>query len=104
MNEYFGIHIVGDPRIFSGRPIIGRHRITVHDLAALHRNGETADEIAEAYQLTPTEVEAGLAYYRDHREEIDRELVEDEIEIARLAAADDSPLRQRLREARSDPG
>jgi uncharacterized protein (DUF433 family) len=38
--------------------------------------GLTADEIAEEYDLTLAEIYAALAYYFDHRDEIDRDLQE----------------------------
>jgi uncharacterized protein (DUF433 family) len=99
MSEYRGIYIVCDPLILSGRPTIQGHRIAVHDIAALHQRGETPDQIAAGYQLSLRQVLAALDYYREHQEQIDRDLREDQIEIARRAAADASPETERLRKA-----
>jgi uncharacterized protein (DUF433 family) len=102
VTEFFGVRIVCDPAIFGGRPIVGEHRVSVHDVVALYRRGDTPSEIAEAFSLTLAEVQAALAYYRDHQVQIDYEIVEDEREIARLAAQDTSPLRERLRRVLKD--
>ena len=36
------------------------------------RQGKSSAQIADEFDLTPSEVQAALAYYRDHRPEIDR--------------------------------
>lgn len=100
MSDEEDVQIRSDPRIFSGRPIIGWHRITVHGVAARARGGYMPEEIAEAYNLTLSEVNAALDYYAEHREQIDRDLVEDAEDIRRRAAEDTSPLAERLRQAR----
>lgn len=103
--------IVRNPRIFGGKPIIGKHRISVHDIAALIHQGYTAEQIAseELYpDLTLAEVYAALHYYYDHKEEVDRELDEESAELKRRAQEDTSPfaqmLRQRIKELREQRG
>ena len=98
MSVYGGVRITQDPAIFSGRPIINGHRITVHDIVARHQLGESIEEIARGYSLTHDEVAAALAYYADHKAAIDEEIASDEREIARRAAADSSPGAIRVRE------
>ncbi|HEU5198103.1 MAG TPA: DUF433 domain-containing protein [Ktedonobacterales bacterium] len=93
--------IVRNPRIFGGKPIIGDHRISVHNIAAFIRQGYTAEQIAseEVYpDLTLAEVYAALHYYYDHKEEIDRELDEEIAYVKARAQEDMSPLAQRLRQ------
>ncbi len=102
MSVYDGVPIYQDPQVFSGRPVIDGHRVTVHDVVALHRQGELPEAIAEDFELTPREVRAALSYYQDHREEIDRELVEDKQVVAKRAKGDKSPLAERLRRTRED--
>ena len=97
MSVYGGVRITQDPAIFSGRPIINGHRITVHDIVSRYQVGESIGEIAEGYSLTHDEVAAALAYYADHKV-IDREIASDEQEIAQRAAADISPGAIRVRE------
>ena len=71
-------HIVATPGVAGGKPRIDGHRITVQNVAVWHeRLGMSVDEIAAEYDLTPGQVHAALAYYFDHRSEIERFLAED---------------------------
>lgn len=59
----------------SGEPFVENHRIRVRDIVlARDAAGRTPEEIAGSVypSLTLGEVYAALAYYEDHREEIDR--------------------------------
>ena len=65
-------HIEITPGVLGGKPRIAGRRIGVAFVAMLHdRSGWSADEIAHEYDLTLADVYAALAYYFDHREEID---------------------------------
>ena len=65
------------PGLRNGKPHIAGHRITVSDIAIWHeRLGKTADDIAATYHLSLAEVHAALAYYFDHRAEIEQEIHE----------------------------
>jgi uncharacterized protein (DUF433 family) len=92
-------HIVSTPGIRSGKPRIRGHRIAVHDIAIRSREGLHPEEIAELYRLTLGEVHAALSYYYDHRDRIDREIVEEDEEIRRLGQVDRSPVAERMRQA-----
>jgi len=98
MPAYNGVHITKNPAIFSGRPIINGHRVTVHDIVVHHRAGMSVEELAEGYSLTPQEVSAALAYYQEHKATINRQIAADRREFARRAAADTSPVAERMRE------
>jgi uncharacterized protein (DUF433 family) len=65
-------YIVHTPGVCGGKPRIAGHRITVQHIAIDHEQlGMSPVEICEAYEgLTLSEVHAALAYYFDHREEI----------------------------------
>ena len=66
-------HIEITPGIAGGKPRIAGHRITVENIVIWHeRMGKCADEIASEYDLTLADVYAALAYYYDHRAEIDK--------------------------------
>mgnify|MGYP006274982731 CR=1 FL=1 len=68
-------HIEVTPSVCGGKPRIVGHRITVHDIAVWHeRLGESIESIAASYSLKPSDVHAALAYYFDHRDEIDEQL------------------------------
>jgi uncharacterized protein (DUF433 family) len=61
------------PGVCAGRTIVEGTRIGVHDVIGLLQNGETIDTlIARCFpDLTRAQVYACLAYYEDHRGEID---------------------------------
>lgn len=73
-------------------------RVRVAQIVADHLGyGWSAEEIVRQYpHLTPAEVHAALAYYFDHREEIDEELAAELREIDRASQQPASPLRLRL--------
>lgn len=72
------VRIVSTPGTCGGRPRIDGHRITVEDIAIWHeRMGMSPDEIAATYPgITLADVHAALAYYHDHREQIDADIRE----------------------------
>ena len=67
----------------SGHPIVEDTRIGVHDVIGLLQNGETVDTIVSRCfpNVTRAQVYECLAYYEDHRGEID-------LLVARQTAAD----------------
>ena len=97
-------HIVSTPGVRGGKPRIRDHRITVHDIAIYTEQGMRPEEIAETFRLTMGEVYAALSYYYDHRDQIDREIVDEDEEIRQLAQEDHSPVAERLRQARRERG
>ena len=66
-------YVVRDPKVRSGHAIIQETRIGVHDVIGLLQNGETVDTITTRCfpDITRAQVYACLAYYEDHRGEID---------------------------------
>lgn len=65
-------HIEITPGVAGGKPRIAGRRITVEQIAIWHeRMGRSADKIAAEYDLTLGDVYAALAYYFDHRVDID---------------------------------
>jgi uncharacterized protein (DUF433 family) len=92
-------HIECTPGICGGKPRIAGHRITVSNIAIWHeRLGKSADEIASDYDLTLADVHAALAYYFDHRAEIDQSIEEGESFAEALRQSTPSKLRQKLKE------
>ncbi len=92
-------HIVSTPGVLGGKPHIKGHRIGVHHIAWWYSQGESAADLARDYHISLADVHAALAYYYDHKDQIDRELAEEDAEHAFRAAADTSPVAQRMREA-----
>jgi uncharacterized protein (DUF433 family) len=79
---------------------IAGHRIRVQDVAVLGVEfGLTADEIVEEMPIiTLADVHAALAYYWDHREEIEAQIVEEQTFVEQLKRAQGSgPLARRIR-------
>jgi uncharacterized protein (DUF433 family) len=76
-------YIVQRAGVRSGHPIVEGTRIGVHDVIGLLQNGETVDTIVSRCfpNLTRAQVYECLAYYEDHRGEID-------LLVARQTAAD----------------
>ena len=70
-------HIEITPGIAGGKPRISGHRITVENVVVWHeRMGLSADEISADYDLALADVYAALAYYFDHRADIDESIRE----------------------------
>ncbi|MHC5671550.1 DUF433 domain-containing protein [Nostoc sp.] len=70
-------HIEITSEVRSGKPRIAGTRITVADVAIMYlRMGQSLEEIAGKYQLSLASVHAAIAFYYDHREEIDQRTAE----------------------------
>ena len=92
-------HIEIAPDISGGKPRIAGHRITVQNVVIWHeRMGKSADEIAAEYDLSLADVYAALAYYFDHRYEIDRDIEESEDFVETLRQKTPSKLKQKLQD------
>ena len=68
--------ITKTPGVCGGRARIAGHRVRVLDIVIWHeQNGWTPDEIvSQIPSITLADVHAALAYYYDHREEIQEEI------------------------------
>ena len=66
-------YIARSAGVRSGNPIVEGTRIAVHDVIGLLQNGETIDTVKGNCfpQLTKSQIYECLAYYEDHRGEID---------------------------------
>ncbi len=65
-------YIVAVDGVRSGRPIVEGTRIGVHDVVGLHVNGATVDDITREFPLlSRAQVYECLAYYEDHKADID---------------------------------
>ena len=91
-------HIVSTPSTCGGKPRIAGHRIRVQDVVIWTEQEQSPDEIvADFPQLSLADVYAALAYYHDHREDIDRDIREDEEFVERMKAQAGPGLLGRLR-------
>jgi uncharacterized protein (DUF433 family) len=72
-------HIEITPGTCSGRPRVAGTRIRVENVVRWTEQGMLPDDIVASYpQLTPADVHAALAYYYDNRDDIERQMREDE--------------------------
>ena len=92
-------HIEITPGVRGGKPRIAGTRITVADLAILYlRMGQSLDLIAGKYHLPIASVYAAMAYYYDHREEIEQSIQADEALANSLQSKYPSRLPTKLKE------
>jgi uncharacterized protein (DUF433 family) len=99
-------HIGVRPGHCGGRPHILGHRIKVQHVAAWHEQmGMSPAEIVATYpDLTLAQVHAALAYYYDHRAEIDAHAAEDDEFVERMRAEAGPSKLKRALEARRAGG
>jgi uncharacterized protein (DUF433 family) len=92
-------HIESRPGKCGGKPCITGTRIRVWDIYISHeRLGNSADQIIAEYpQLTLADVHAALAYYYDHKSEIDAQMKADQSFVEQLkTSAGPGPLATKL--------
>lgn len=72
-------YLVNLPGVCAGKIIIEGTRIGAHDVIGLLQNGETVDSVCSSRcfsDITKAQVYERLAYYENHRTEIDALIVE----------------------------
>jgi uncharacterized protein (DUF433 family) len=90
-------HITTDPEVCHGRPCISGTRVRVMDVVAAHEQGVFPDELQDHFatrRLTLAEIYAALAYYNDHRDEVEADFAEAE-RVAAEGAASEADLERR---------
>jgi uncharacterized protein (DUF433 family) len=98
--------IVRTPGTCGGKPRIAGHRIKVEHIAICHeRMGMSPDEIVTAHPtITLAQVHAALAYYYEHKDEIDADIADGERFVEELKAKSPSSKLQKLLETRKANG
>jgi len=90
-------HIEATPGTRGGRPRITGTRITVADIVLMHRRlGRALKEISGTYDLPFAAVYAAMAYYYDHKDEIDRDLDQEQALAEAFRENNPSRLREKL--------
>jgi uncharacterized protein (DUF433 family) len=65
-------YLVKLPGVCSGRTVVAETRIAVHDVVGLIINGASLEDVRRSFpDLTKAQIYECLAYYEDHRTEID---------------------------------
>ena len=86
------------PGTRGGKPRIAGTRITVADIVLMHRRmGRALEEIAGTYDLSLSAVYSAMAYYYEHKAEIDQSLDEEEVFAEAFRRNNPSPLREKLK-------
>jgi len=90
-------HIETSLGVAGGKARIAGHRITVRDIVIWHeRLGKSVDEIASDYGLTLADVHAALAYYFDHRADIDKDMADGQAFAESIRQVTPSKLKHKL--------
>ncbi len=80
-----------------GKPRISNTRIAIADIVLMHRRlGRALEEIAGTYDLPLASVYAAMAYYYDHKDEIDQSLDQEESLAEAFKKNNPSRLREKL--------
>ncbi len=97
-------HIVCTPETCGGQPRIAGSRIPVKHVVIWHeRIGQTPAQIVSEYpHLTLADIHAALAYYHDHREEINADIQAERREYEAMKESMPSLLREKREARRAD--
>jgi uncharacterized protein (DUF433 family) len=86
--------IVSDQHVRGGQPIIDGTTVRVSDIVASHiYRGFSADELAVNFALNLGQIYAALAFYYQHKAEIDQQMRLDAAKADRLLAEFDAQKR-----------
>ena len=96
--------IVSTPGTCGAKPRIDGHRMTVKHIVLDHqREGLSPDEIVSAYpSLTLCDVYAALAYYHDHRADIDADIKADDEHWDEIERQNPGRLIDRIRQRKAN--
>jgi len=96
-------HIAITEGLRGGKPHLAGTRITVSDVVIWHlRQGQALEEIAAQYNLTLAGVYAAIAYYYDHREEVDGEIERSQAFYGRMREQHTSLVEEKLQSSSHD--
>lgn len=91
--------ITSTPGVCGGKPCIAGTRIRVQDIYVWHElQWKSADDIVSDFpQLSMADVYGALAYYWEHRAEIQRQMREETEFVEQMKQKHTSPLAEKLR-------
>ncbi|MEG4443395.1 DUF433 domain-containing protein [Microcoleus sp. AT9_B5] len=96
-------HIEMTPAIRGGKPRIAGTRIAVQDVMVMHlKMGYSLLEIATKYDLLVAAVYDAMAYYYDHRQEIDRQMAEDDAFVDEFMRQKPGRLQAKIKELKRE--
>src|SRR5262245_55230824 len=94
-------HIVSSPDMHWGRPYIAGKGIKVDFIAELYNLDWTVQDLVEEFELTPGQVHAALAYYFDHKDDVDQ-AIHDANERTRHIGTPIEELKKRIDSRKAD--
>jgi uncharacterized protein (DUF433 family) len=98
MNIELDRHIEINSSVRNGQPCLAGSRISIANLVLMHlKLGQSLLEIAGKYNLSLSAVYAGMAYYCDHRSEIDSRIESDNAFADAFKRGNPSPLQKKLK-------
>jgi uncharacterized protein (DUF433 family) len=107
MSQTIADRIASKPDVCGGKPCVAGTRIRVQDIYVWHElQGQSADEIVSTFpHITMADVYAALAYYWDHRDEIQRQMQEETTLVENMKRKYPSPLKRKLagKDGANDP-
>ena len=94
-------HIDTNPSRCGGKPCVAGTRIRVWDVHVWHdlRGWSPAEIVTQFPQITLADVHAALAYYHDHRDEIDQQMRDADDLVEQMEGAPGPSALDRLRKA-----
>lgn len=101
MENVITTHVTKTPGVCGGRACIAGHRIRVQDIVVWHeKRGYCPDEIVDMFPgISLADVHAALAYYFDHRDEIEGDFRYEKELAESLKSRFPSILREKLGQA-----
>jgi uncharacterized protein (DUF433 family) len=96
-------HIEVTPGVRGGRARLAGTRITVDDIVIMHLHmAQPLEQIAGTYRLPLAAVYAAMAYYFEHKAQIDRQIEEDDAYVEAMRHNAPSKLNAKLRALRGE--
>jgi uncharacterized protein (DUF433 family) len=96
-------HIETSSDVRSGKPRISGTRMTVEDIAEMNlKLGMSLIEIAGIYDLSLAQVYAAMAYYFEHRNEIEEQVAEEEAMIQEYQKSHTSVVQAKLEQMKGE--
>jgi uncharacterized protein (DUF433 family) len=99
-------HVDSHPEKCGGKPCVAGTRVRVWDVAHhIERLGKSPDEVIQAFpRLTLADVYGAMAYYWDHRQEVEERIRQDHLEVEALMRASGEGLVPQLESMRTNAG
>lgn len=90
-------HIESSPSVRGGKPCLTGTRTSVGDVVLLHlRLGQSLEQIAGRFHIPLAALHAAMAFYYDHRDEIERAIESEDASIEAMRGKSLSKLQAKI--------